>query len=295
MSALKNLRSSGLASLLLTLVASAGFSACGSSDGASSNNGGAGGQGSCPKVVLTAKDEIADPPDGAAACATDVCNYQTQTGCAADLSCRPSFPAGSTTVAPVCEAFGEGKTADSCQTSLDCARGYLCVTVIAGSEDGSTPPVSRCYQQCCSGDWTACDAGSSCIRQFNVRFADSHVEHPLDLCMPTGTCDLFDPNSCANDPDPPARECKIVDPTGAVACMPKSTRKLGDACSIATDTCAQGFTCVLDPGSVSDGHCRRLCRAEVCGQPSCPASEGTCVHFNRDPAGVGECALVSVQ
>jgi hypothetical protein len=243
--------------------------------------------------VQNARDETPDPPDGAATCATDLCNYQTQDGCADELACRPSFPAGSTTVTPVCEAFGAGQTDDPCETSLDCAKGYLCVQLSAASEDGTTPAVSRCYRQCCSGDWTACDQGTSCIRQFNVQFSDQHVEHPLDLCMPTGTCDLFDPDSCANDPAPPARECKIVDPTGAVGCMPKSSRKLGDTCSIETNGCAQGFTCVLDADSSVDGHCRRLCRAEVCGEPHCPSQEGTCVHFNRDPEGVGECALVS--
>ncbi|MGC4086721.1 MAG: hypothetical protein QM756_02260 [Polyangiaceae bacterium] len=190
----------------------------------------------------------------------------------------------------MCDAFGSGKTAEPCVTSQDCARGYFCATTIPAT--ASAPAVSRCYKQCCSGDWSACDAGSSCIRQLNVKFADSHLEHPFDLCMPTGTCDLFDPTSCASDLDPPARECKIADPTGAVACMPLSTKKLGDVCSVETNTCAQGFTCVLDPDK-TDAHCRRLCRAEACGTPSCPAVEGDCVHFNRDPPGVGECTKPS--
>lgn len=164
--------------------------------------------------------------------------------------------------------------------------------MIPSPDNGVTPAVSRCYKQCCDGDWSACDTGTSCIRQFNVLFPDQHLEHPIDLCVPTGTCDLFDSAACANDPDPPARECKIADPTGAVACMPKSTRKLGDTCSVNTATCAQGLTCVLDGASIDSGHCRRLCRALECGEPSCPTSEGTCVHFNRNPPGVGECTKI---
>lgn len=278
-----------------TTAAASAFVACGGSDSAS-GSGGAGGNGNCPRVVLKAQDQIPLPPNGEAACETPLCNYQTQSGCAEDQACRPSFPAGSATVTPACEPFGTGETADPCDTSSDCARGYLCATVIPSPDGGITPAVSRCYQQCCDGDWTACASGTSCSRQFMVRFADDHVEHPVDLCVPTGTCDLFDPTSCQNDSDPPTpRECKIVDPTGAVACMPKSTRKLGDSCSADTNTCAQGFTCVFDTGAPDVGHCRRLCRAELCGEPSCPPAEGICVHFNRNPPGVGECAPIFEQ
>ena len=36
--------------------------------------------------------------------------------------------------------------------------------------------------------------------------------------------------------------------------------------------------------------CRRLCKAvEGGGEPSCKEGEGVCVHFHRDPPGVGEC------
>ena len=277
-------------------VGSAGaFAACGSSDSAS-GAGGAGGAGGCPPVVLKAEDKLPQPPDGEAACSTSLCNYQTQQGCSPDQSCRPSFPAGSTTITPACEPFANAKTDEPCESSSDCARGFLCATIAPSPDGGVTPAVSRCYKQCCAGDWSACDAGTSCIRQFNVRFADDHLEHPLDLCFPTGTCDLFDSASCPDDPATGApRECKIVDPVGGVACMPTSTRKLGDSCSATTNMCARGFTCVLDGDSNESGHCRRLCRAVACGEPSCPAAEGNCVHFNRDPAGIGECAQVSAQ
>jgi hypothetical protein len=62
------------------------------------------------------------------------------------------------------------------------------------------------------------------------------------------------------------------------ACVPEKTGSPGDPCP-----CKGGTTCVADT-------CRRLCKAVAGGgDPSCPTDEGICVHYDRDPAGVGEC------
>lgn len=229
---------------------------------------------SCPLVDLDGGGGVEKPPDGASLCAAGPCNYQTQVSCMDNgTACRPQVPAGATTVFPGCEPAGEGVANEACKVSADCAIGYMCVQ--------ETTTVSKCRKMCCGGDWSACDSGESCIRQLAVKLADATVVSAVDLCFPVGTCDVFDPTSCANEP---GRECKIVDPTGAVACAPKSTAKLGDPCG-PPNVCAQGFTCV---GSITRT-CRRLCRAVLCGEPACPAEEGTCVHFDRNPPGVGEC------
>jgi hypothetical protein len=104
----------------------------------------------------------------------------------------------------------------------------------------------------------------------------------VDLCFPVNTCDPLDPASCANEA---GRECKVVDPTGAVACAPKSEADVGESCA-PPNVCKQGSTCIVGP---SGGVCRRLCRAEECGEPACSPGEGACVHFDRNPPGVGEC------
>lgn len=262
------------ASLCAALCAATVASACGTSDGADGGRGGSAGE-ACGEIVPNGKGGILPPPDGAAACPAGACNYQSQEGCAEDEACRPYYPAGSTTVTPKCEAFGAGRSGETCSLSSDCARGFLCI------EDA--PGVKTCHKQCCGSDFSACDPGESCIRQFKIQFMDGHQEYAGDFCMPVGTCDPLEPDSCKNEP---GRECKIVDPTGAVACMPKSTAELGDSCS-PPSVCAQGLTCVGTPDTGL--FCRRLCRAEQCGQPACPEAEGTCVHFDRDPPGVGEC------
>jgi hypothetical protein len=263
-------------SLALFSLAAALGSACGTSDSASGSWGAGGGPAYCGKFDPNGKGGILPPPDGPSLCPAGPCNYQTQNGCSETEACRPHYTASSTTVTPRCEAIGDGRSGDACATNVDCDRGYLCL-----DPNGSG---ATCHKQCCGGDWTACDTGESCIRQSYVQLADELV-YAVDFCVPINTCDLFDPESCASEP---GRECKIVDPTGAVACSPKSSAKLGDSCSPPA-VCAQGLTCV---GRAGTGQfCRRLCRAEACGQPSCPAAEGTCVHFDRNPPGVGECTL----
>lgn len=223
----------------------------------------------CPEVVRDGGGGIPDPPNGAGLCPPGVCNYQTQEGCASGEACRPQYPAGSTQVAPGCEPAGTGLGGDPCEDSTDCAPGYLCFD-----------PAGVCRKLCCGRDWSACDPGESCIRQFHVRFGD-RIEYAADVCFPVGTCDVFDPTSCEDESTDVERECKIVDPTGAVACMPSSEARLGEPCG-PSRACIQGLLCV-------GGACRKLCRAEACGEPSCGPGEGTCVHFDRDPPGVGEC------
>ncbi len=220
---------------------------------------------SCPKLVLDAVHGIDDPPDGAAACAAGDCNYQTQTGCADDQACRPQFNATDVEVHPGCEAAGTAEAGQACTAQSDCARGAYCA---AGT----------CRKLCCGADWTACDAGESCIRGLDVRAGGEVISAEAGLCFPVNDCDPLDSNSCA---DEPSRECKIVDPTGAVACAPRSNAELGEECAPPT-VCKQGATCVGQ-------RCVKLCRFAECGEPSCTEAEGTCVHFLRDPEGVGEC------
>jgi hypothetical protein len=75
-----------------------------------------------------------------------------------------------------------------------------------------------------------------------------------------------------------------VDPVGHAACLPEGSSKIGESCVDAT--CQGGSIC-------AGGKCRRLCKAvEGGGEPSCPPSEGVCIHFARDPVGVGECTLL---
>jgi hypothetical protein len=102
---------------------------------------------------------------------------------------------------------------------------------------------------------------------------DAAVKSGAMVCMPVGGCDVLATGTC-----PSGQACTIVDPTGAVACLPEGKGTVGQDCP-----CVAGFLCVADA-------CRRLCRAvEGGGEPSCPTMEGRCVHFDRDPPGVGEC------
>ena len=219
----------------------------------------------CGRVAIETRDVVPPPPDGVAACPAGKCNYQAATGCGPGLACRPYFTADAPDVNPGCELAGDGVVGSVCKSGADCASGFFCAEGV-------------CRKQCCGGDWSACDSGESCIRQVEVRAGGKVIDSGLSLCFPVDYCDPLDTAPCK---DAPNRECKIVDPTGAVACEPLSNAKLGDDC-VAGTVCAAGLTCVLDS-------CRRLCRAETCGEPACPVEEGTCVHFNRDPEGVGEC------
>lgn len=254
----------------LPLLLVGALSACSSSNEAPvDNDAGTGGAGGGPGVILDGGGTIPAPPDGAKLCPQGTCNYQTQSGCPASQSCRPAISGSQLT--PSCQPAaaldgGTGKSGDSCTSWNDCARGYLC----AGGE---------CHRLCCGDDWSACPSGESCIRQLLVQVNGKDMKSGADLCFPVNNCDVLDPLSCQADP---GRTCQIVDPTGNVACAPEGQAGVGEACS-PTVHCSAGFSCVAQK-------CRRLCRAVAAGgEPSCPSGEGTCIHYNRDPAGVGEC------
>lgn len=221
----------------------------------------------CPALVVDTLLQLEDPPDGAAACGEGDCNYQTQAGCADDQACRPQFTLTEPEVHAGCEAAGSAQSGEACLVQSECARGLYCA-------------LGTCHKLCCGADWSACDAGESCIRSLDVRAGGEVISADVDLCFPVGTCDPLDGSGCE---DEPGRECKIVDPTGAVACAPRSDADVGDSCSPPA-VCKQGLSCV-------GGYCTRLCRFAECGEPACGEGEGTCVHFLRDPEGLGECTL----
>jgi len=221
----------------------------------------------CPKLVSDTTLAVDAAPKGADACASGGCNYQTQAGCPTAQACRPQFNATDPEVHPGCEASGNAQSGDGCTAQTDCARGLYCA-------------LGACHKLCCGADWTACDPGESCIRSVDVRAGGQVIAAGASLCFPINTCDPLDSTSCA---DEPTRECKIVDPTGAVACAPRTSAGLGDACA-PTNACKQGLSCV-------GGHCIALCRFEECGSPACATDQGSCVHYRRDPEGVGECTL----
>jgi hypothetical protein len=227
----------------------------------------------CPRLVEDLSLQVPEPPDGPSECAPGDCNYQTQAGCSDAEACRPQFTATAPEVHPGCEPAGSGEAGDECEAQADCARGYYCA-LTTENEPGT------CRKQCCGEDWSACEPGESCIRSVSVRAGGEVIEAGLDLCFPVNDCDLFDPEGCAGDPD---RECKIVDPVGNVACAPRSTADVGDECGPPT-VCKQGLSCV-------GGYCVKLCAFEACGEPACGPGDGACVHFERDPEGVGECTL----
>lgn len=240
-----------------------GGAACSASESATEPTS----QTNCPKLVLDLSVPPEVAPDGAAACATGACNYQTQAGCGEDQACRPQFNATDPEVHPGCEAAGRGTAGEACNLQGDCARGLYCAA-------------GRCRKLCCGADWSACGPSESCIRSLEVRAGGQVLPAKAGLCFPVGTCNPLDPDSCNSDLE---RECKIVDPTGAVACAPRSSAGPGDACAPPT-VCRQGATCV-------GGFCVKLCAFAECAEPACSAGEGSCVHFLRDPEGVGECTL----
>jgi hypothetical protein len=216
-----------------------------------------------PNVVNDGGGTVDPPEAGAPKCPTGVCNYQEQTGCAANQACRPQFSASSPAVSPGCEAAGTGKSGATCASSSDCAVGYFCAD-------------QACRKQCCGGDWSACDADERCFRQLQVEAGGTVVDSGMELCFPINNCDPLDATSC-----PTNLACRVVDPTGAVACEPQGSAQLGEACS-ATVACVAGAFCGGET-------CLALCRADVCGAPACAEGQGTCTHYARDPVGVGEC------
>lgn len=220
-----------------------------------------------PAVIEDGGGGIEAPPDGATLCGAGDCNYQTQAGCAEGLACRPQLE-GDQAVAR-CEAAGDAAVGSACQRSTDCGVAALC----AGG---------YCRAVCCGADWSACPSGQSCIRQLELGLpgGGSTPAH-VDLCFPVGTCEVLDLASCQAEP---GRSCQLVDPRGSEACAPMGTVATGGACDDQR-RCSAGHSCV-------GGRCALLCRAEAidAGEARpCPDLSQTCVHFDRDPPGVGEC------
>lgn len=256
--------------------------ALGCSSSEDSGDQGSSGDGGTPKIILDGGGTIPDAPNGPEYCQKGDCNYQKQ-DCADAGSCLPTDkPPASGDWPPQCFASGTKIGGQSCSAWNDCVAGYFCLG-ISGTTDGGVVP-GVCRKLCCGGDWSACGTNESCIQQVYLLApgGTDPVYARADVCAPVNDCDVLSPNSCS---EKPAKSCQIVDPKGNVACMPAGTAGVGEPCDT-NKPCKGGFFCV-------DKACRRLCRAvEGGGEPSCPASEGICVHFARDPVGVGECTEI---
>ncbi len=225
------------------------------------NDGGGGGS----TVVLDGGGPIPAPPEGEAACPQGkACNYQSSAGCGAAESCVPVSD-GQGNIAPFCQPAGQGQSGASCGSNAECAPRFLCAN-------------GTCRRLCCGGDWSACPKGEHCFREILAKDASGNVvDTGAMLCLPSDDCDALSPASCVA----PGTQCLIVDGTGATACIQPGAGQAGEACP-----CAGGHVCVEDEGKEI---CRRLCKAvEGGGEPGCEGGD-LCIHFNRDPAGVGEC------
>lgn len=247
------------------------------------------------------------PPPGPTLCPAGACNYQTQKGCPAGATCGAKPDTTTDTVAPACLQAGSVPRGGTCDSKNLCAPGLQCI------HTANEPGICRAL--CCSekdapyGDWTACPAGESCIRQIEATFMSTAgpqgpsdagrnfvtVDARVMACIPVNECDVLDSTSCSTNNIRPV--CRIVDPLGNVACRPPGHSTLGDPCS-GPDQCGPVQICahtVDEQGAPVSGPltCRRLCRVGGCGEEACPTSEGVCVHFHRDPKGVGECTPLS--
>ena len=249
---------------LLTML----WSACSTSSSSSSTN--ADGSADSTIVFLDAGPATPSSPDGGASCPSG-CNYQTQQGCAAGQMCHPQLSGGG--VSPQCQAAGTKAAGESCVWA-ECQAGLFCAAE------------GHCRHMCCGGDWSVCGANESCTQSILLQALDagSPVPAGVDICEPTDTCDVLDPESCSA-----GKTCYIVDSRAGVRCLTSGTVQVNGACS-STKLCAPGLTCVQSNDGRSS-NCRRLCRAVLGGgEPGCPLSEGGyCAHFVRDPPGVGEC------
>ena len=221
------------------------------------------------EVVLDGGGAPATPPDGASLCPQGgICNYQTGAGCPADHpSCIPISDANGG-VAPSCLAAGAGTSGAACVQVSDCAAGFACINAV-------------CHKLCCGGDWTGCPgANEHCIQRlvYSNPGSGGATDTKAMLCYPINTCDALVPSGCAQ----PGTTCQLADPTGVTACLPEGQGGSGEACP-----CKGGFACIVGENG---GECRRLCKAvEGGGEPYCQSGEGICVHYTRDPSGVGEC------
>jgi len=219
--------------------------------------------------ILDGGGAVPMPPNGASECPSGgTCSYETQDPCPASQTCEPNGTDGTATCLPA----GTKQSGEMCVMATECARGMICAE-------------GTCHRICCGvagnlKDWTVCPANEHCLRELTVQLVSmSTVDTHAFLCYPVNTCDALVPSSCPATP--PGKTCQIADGTGVTACLSEGTGVAGDTCP-----CKGGYTCV------SNG-CRRLCKAVAGGgDPACPPSEGRCVHFNRDPNGVGECTPI---
>jgi hypothetical protein len=217
--------------------------------------------------VLDGGGGIAPPQGGADLCPAGRCNYRTGAGCNADggpVSCVPLPTADGGGVEPACEAAGSKPIGTMCVSWTDCEPGAVC----AGG---------YCRKLCCGKDWTGCPTGEHCLRSFSVQLsATQTVDSKAYVCVPVTGCNALDPASCASIEKGTA--CVVADGTGATTCEPEASGGAAEPCP-----CKGGFACVSN-------QCRRLCAAVAGGgTPACQREEGRCVHFDRDPTGVGEC------
>jgi len=238
----------------------------------------------CPALAIQ-MDPVAQPPHGADLCPAGPCNYQTQVGCAAGEVCAPHVDTTKGVVVPHCRPAGAVQKNGACDNSSpdrtkQCDIGLECVE-------------GKCRTMCCGFDWSACDEGESCIVPTEMTVmgpglpdAGALTETGQDVCFPVGGCDPLKPDSC-----PPggksgneARECRIADKLGRVACLLPKPLKEGDPCS-GDNQCGGGLICAGSPTMV----CSKLCPWNQCVATTCTAEKGTCVHFTRDPPNVGEC------
>ncbi len=246
----------------LLLSAALALTACSSGDGpaAPGTNGAAG----AAQVggMLDGGGVPLSPPNGVLACPPGACNYQTQHGCKATEACAPALAGNS--VKPSCGPAGSKSEGASCAWG-DCGAGMFCAE-------------GKCRHLCCGGDWSACPKGQACSESLSIApTADSKpISAGVGICKPVDHCKPLDPQAC-----PAGRSCQLVDGNGDWTCMLSGSAKSGEACG-ADAFCSPGYGCY-------GGTCRRLCQPTTDGQPACPASEGVCVHFVRDPAGIGEC------
>jgi hypothetical protein len=220
-------------------------------------------------VFLDAGSSTPISPNGGPLCPSPGCNYQTQQGCGAGQMCHPELSGSS--VAPQCVTAGTKALGESCVWQ-ECQAGLFC----AG--DG------HCRHLCCADDWSVCASNESCTQGIQLRAVDAGLAQSafVNVCQPVDRCDALNPNSCSA-----GESCYIIDSRGGVRCLPTGNGTLNGSCT-ATSLCKSGFTCVQS--ATGTGTCRRLCRAVAGGaDPYCPAAEGYCSHFVRDPPEVGEC------
>lgn len=243
------------------------------------------------KTVYYANDPLPAAPDGASLCPPGICNYQTQKGCSVGETCAPHVDTNVTTqvktVIPACRLAGQRAKGEPCSDTStsaaeQCGPGLICAE-------------KTCHRPCCGRDWSACDPGESCIHQANIALDKTTTEYTgADLCFAVGTCNVLDLEACKAQ----GQTCRIADPVADVACMPPSALVAGDVCDN-DKPCGAGLHCVEDASGAADKSpmcsgtnpctCRHLCPWGDCNINTCSLNEGVCVHFNRDPLGVGEC------